>query len=242
MRINLGTLATSMTLILVFGSDIALSDEPVGEVVRADAKSQIERSGPVVIDPIFDGQAETHVIQLNDTLSSSKGGFVQMHLDLERRTEVIVREGRVNITETDEGLTCNVSGTVLFSRSRVRKDASKSCDVFAGGFNFRHLSTEFLIDARGVETSLFVMEGAVEVSSADPNFPEKQEVVAGEWLATRKGHPVPRPQRYLRSDPGSGSSVCLYSWCRITRNILTDGPDIPIRVLIPPPPNPPGRQ
>lgn len=241
MRIKRGTLVTSLALLVGFSSESLVSDESVGEVVIADPRSWIEREGVDTIEPIPLDQAETHDVQANDTLTSTLGGYVLMDLDLSGRglSEVVVTEGIVTFKKDAEGLICEVSGTVLFTQSRG--DAPALCGVHAGGHNFRHTSTEFLIDARGIETSLFVIEGSVEVFSEDPAIPEGQVVLAGEWLVTRKGEPIPEPKRYRRTDVISGSSECIYSWCRLTRSIDIE-PLGPMRVLIPPPPNPPGRQ
>jgi ferric-dicitrate binding protein FerR (iron transport regulator) len=153
---------------------------------------------------------------------------------------VILRSGSLRVSQEAGQRICHVTGKVLVSGKRVRTD-TQTCDVLAGGFYFRHLSTEFLIDARGIETSLFVIEGSVDVFSEDAADPERQVVAAGEWLVTRKGEPIPKPKRYRRTDAESGSSLCLYSWCRQTRVIDIEPPDF-MRELIPPPPNPPGRQ
>ena len=199
-----------------------------------------------------DGQnVAPQVIQSNDLLGQDddpetpdKRGILQFNLDLARLTEVIVRKGTVQLERmADQRLICHVTGRVQFERKRVRKRPAKSCDVLAGGVNFRHFNTKFLIDARGYETSLFVMDGSVEVSSVNPKFPEKQMVHAGEWLVARKDEPIPEPKRYRRSDARSGSTECIYSNCKITDKVPIPPPPVfTPQVLIPPPPNPPGQR
>jgi len=262
MRINLRILAPSILLLFLFSSETSFPDERVGDVVMARKQSQIEaeclnpngceNSNDLILEPdlIIEHGGDTRPVELNHILSALSPAtdgtalsFLQMQMKDNKETTVIVRNGAIQIKKNDKDqLICHVRGKVLVEGSHVANEAQEACDLEAGGFHWRHPNTQFLIDARGVETSLFVMEGSVEVSSVDPNFPQIQEVLAGEWLMTRKGEPIPLPKKYRRTDVESGNSVCLYSWCRITRNVLTDGPERPLRVLIPPRPNPPGRQ
>lgn len=104
---------------------------------------------------------------------------------------------------------------------------------------------EVLAEAR--ESRVFVYEGTVTVRSKDPRFPEDVVVRAGEWVRAREGEAVSDPQVFIISDfrpgPGSGASECIYSNCKIIDNVLI--PEQPVYtpgVLIPPPPNPPGRR
>ena len=211
-----------------------------------------ENSNDLIIEPdlIIKHGEDSRPVELNHIVSAlppttdgNALSFLQMQMNDNKETTVIVRNGAIQIKKNDkEQRICHVEGKVLVEGSHVGNGAPEACDLEAGGFHWRHPNTKFLIDARGIETSLFVMEGTVEVSSVDPNFPQIQEVLAGEWLMTRKGEPIPRPKKYRRTDVGSGSSVCLYSWCRITRNVLTGDPGRSSRALIPPPPNPPGQR
>lgn len=226
-----------------------LGDGRVGEIVRAEERSQVEGEGQAPESLLFGHGEQARDFFLDERVTAqpppdreSVEGYLQMHLEDDRNTLAILRDGSMKITRGADGLICDVSGKVLLSGKRVRNASpDTNCDVLAGGFFFRHLSTEFLIDARGIETSLFVIEGSVEVFSEDPAVTERQVVLAGEWLVTRKGEPIPEPKRYRRTDVISGSSECIYSWCRLTRSIDNEPPDH-MRVLIPPPPNPPGRQ
>ena len=249
MRIHSGIRLALLLLPMLLAGRPALSDERAGTVVRAEDQSQIEVTGQDPESFVIQQGETTRDVYLDQRVTAqqspppeSQDGYLQMNLEDKRNTLVILRSGSLRVTEEADERICHVTGKVLFSGKPVRDTGPEACDVLAGGFYFRHLSTEFLIDARGIETSLFVIEGSVEVFSEDPDVPERQVVVAGEWLVTRRGEPIPEPMRYRRTDVVSGSSECIYSWCRITRDLLPDERIGDMRVLIPPPPNPPGRR
>jgi len=254
MRINFGFMAITVSVIFAFSSGTSLSDVPIAEVVRADNRVTIEIEDNGSAEPlsIIQGKDPAKPVSHNQLLTAGTppgsntdyvNGFLRMDLKDGDNTLLKVRNGSIKFRENGGNTICDVTGIALFStRDSNKESLLKACGVEAGDFFFRHLSTEFLIDARGVETSLFVMEGAVEVSNLNPEFKDEKNVVvnAGEWLVTRNGESIPQPKTYRRTDPVSGNSECIYSWCRITRAVINEPPYRSI--LIPPPPNPPGRQ
>ena len=191
MRIGLKFLTITVSLLVGFSGETSYSDECagecVGEVVQAKKLVTIE---PGVPDRDSLDVAVGEKVSFNQTLRASKSssgstGIFKMRLGDSKNTMVKVRGGSVKCSKD---YTCKVSGTARFTRDS--KDIGKSdlnaYGVEAGDFFIRHLSTDFLVDARGEETSLFVMEGAVEVSSINPELVTKNRVVnAGEWLVTR---------------------------------------------------------
>lgn len=104
--------------------------------------------------------------------------------------------------------------------------------------------TRYEIDVQASSTRVFVHEGAVSVFSTNPDYPEPRLVSAGEWVRARKGEEIPPPKRFTMAlGPGSGSSECIYSDCKLVNSLLIPArPVVTPGVLIPPPPNPPGRQ
>jgi hypothetical protein len=242
MKPNLRIFVTFIFLLFLFVGNNSFSQGYVGEVTRADTRSYIERGSQPAsseIEPIIKSDEDAQDILLNDKLSS-EDGIVQLSLDDANLTDIVMlQDASLKVTKVEEELFCNVTGIVLFSRTPAKEPAA-TCNAFAGGVNFKHNDTMFLLNARGYETSLFVMEGSVEVSSAEPELSEKVIVNAGEWLVTRKGEPIPKPKKYRRIDVVSGNNECIYSWCRLTRGVIIEPPYRP--VLSPPPPNPPGHR
>ena len=101
------------------------------------------------------------------------------------------------------------------------------------------------VDVRYNNTRVFVFEGWVEVYSTDTvNHPDPRAVHAGEWVSFSEGKEIPKPKRFTMAiDPGSGSTECIYSDCKLVNNVLIpERPVVTPSVLIPPPPNPPGRR
>lgn len=234
-------MVTIVSLFFVFNCGTSLSDEPIAKAVRADKVVKWEKvdQDPKTLE-ITAGK-EPAEISVKQKLSADNdpNGFFQLHsIDASNYSSIKVRNGSI---EFKEDKSCEVIGKARFTKNnRGKSELLAGCLVKAGDFFYRHLSTDFLIEARGVETSLFVMEGAVEVSSINPELTQKVVVNAGEWLVTRKGEPIPPAKRYRRTDPVSGNSECIYSWCRLTRGVITE-PEGRLG-LVPPSPNPPGQR
>lgn len=257
MRIRIGLVATTTSLIFAFGCEPTLSDGKVADVFRADRQVLIRRGEdedevPMIVE---EGTDEAEKIFLDELLTAGTPpgssvdriyGLLHMKLDDHGETTLKVVNGSIEFKKdkTGEKTICEVKGIASFKTVGNKNETIlKTCDVEAGGFYWRHLATEFMIDARGEETSLFVIEGSVEVSSTDPEYKEDKKVVvnAGEWLMTRRGKSIPPPMRYRRTDAVSGNSECIYSWCTLTRDVL-EPPSPPPLALPPPSPNPPGQR
>jgi len=245
MKINYRLITTTVFILSICFSGSALSADAIATVVKAE-----ERVVQVEIDTTQEPTRVTKGDQVftNYTVRSGPpvpneddevGGFLQMKLD-ESETLVRARDGSITFTEEDNVKNCEVTGIVTFRKRGKRRYKQMDCELSSGGFFFKHLETDFLINSRGVDTSLFVMEGSVEVSSINRELSQKVVVNAGEWLVTRKGEKIPPPKRYRRTDAVSGNSECIYSWCRLTREIFFEPPER--LVIVPPPPNPPGRR
>lgn len=104
--------------------------------------------------------------------------------------------------------------------------------------------TLYEIDVSASDSRVFVFEGAVAVYSTNPAYPDPRMVHAGEWVRARKGQPIPQPQKFMWAPgPGSGSSECIYSDCSLINKVPIPPPPVfTPRILLPPPPNPPGQR
>ena len=243
MKINPGIASACLSLMFIIASPASFAANSVGQVTFASAESYIER----VIDKFSlevpeGGSAEN--IEENDVLTT-RGGIIRLSLEIALQTEIKVRNGSLQLTRTDDELTCHVlKGTVQFAKKRYKKGTAKLCTVLAGTTKEESEGTNFLVNIKGNKTSVFVIEGTVAVSSTEPEFQEEDPVLVhtGEWLRAEKGRSIPPPQRFRLSDAGSGSSECIYSNCKVTDNILIPRQPVFRPVLLPPPLNPPSRR
>lgn len=236
-------------LLCMLASDSCLSQEAIGTVTRADDKSHIKRKDTDIPTDQLKGES----IEIGDTLTShdnQTGAQLQISLtpDGRRKTSIVMEHATLGLSEKDGQLMCYVKGRVLYSRGRKvkfnrrEKSAEDKCTVlFSGRTAYRAHGTQFMLDARGMETSLYVMDGAVEAFRDDVDPPEKQMVFSGEWLLIREDEPIPSPKRFRRRDVSAGSSQCIYSDCTINDRVPIVEPPTPGQ-LAPPPPNPPGFQ
>lgn len=241
-----------ISLLCALASGSSLSKESPGKVTKADKRSEINgiREGEQLV--IGADKLKNEPIEIGDTLTSYNDKFgAQLKFDLipknNRKTSITMEHATLSFTqEADGDLMCKVTGKVLYSRGRKvrfygrKKNRTDECNVlFAGRTAYRAHGTQYLLDARGKETSLFVMDGSVEVFRANKDHPEKQMVYSGEWLVVHEDDEIPSPKRFRRLDVNTGSSDCIYSNCTINDKV----PDLEPRspgVLLPPPPNPPG--
>ncbi len=253
MKITPGFTKLCVAVILFFVSSIGVAQvkESVGQVILTEGEdNRIERApdpiNPLDI-PIEQGVAET--IRIDDTLIAGEDSYLKFSFRDVAAGNVLLDQGRLRLTGNVDDPVCElIDGTAVF-RSEGSEDRDfqtgdpVSCKFTTEAAGHTHEGTEFVLTARGHESSVFVMEGVVEVTSSDPEkFPGVQLVHAGEWLRARKGMPIPPPQRWKRSGPGSGSSNCITSNCRLTDEVPIPFPPVVTPQALPPPPfNPPGK-
>ena len=186
----------------------------------------------------IDGNIEVHHL---DILEAKDDGKIEVKLI--PSGQIDIESGRIHLLDDPGGAPiARVEGGLV----RV-EGALEEYTVVTDLITTEPWGTTYEVLAAARESRVFVYEGSVRVTSTDPRFPEPVVVNAGEWVRAREGEPVSAPQVFIlsraRVEPGSGSSECIYSNCKII-----DDPRIPEPpvytpgVLVPPPPTPPGRQ
>lgn len=159
--------------------------------------------------------------------------------------ELTIESGQVHLLDDEDGAPlARFKGELGLVRV---EDALPGYTLVTPHASFVDWGTTFEVLTEARESRVYVYEGIVAVTSTDPRFPEVVLVQAGEWARAREGEPISAPKVFIlsraRFDPGSGASDCVYSNCKVI-----DDPRIPEQpvytpgVLIPPPPNPPGRR
>ena len=230
-----------LTILLLLVGSSAIGQKKVGQVSDVDMEAWVERDGDVT------ELSQKEPFNLGDTL------FVEEYPDNNKLTLLF---------ENDEGEKFDTIELGSGGKVSLSGDNSSSviCD-FVGG---NHLikgkpckgvyrdgvlvvnQTIYEVDIRAKSTRLFVYEGSVSVysNSTNPEHAEPRHVHAGEWVRFSKGEPIPKPQKFTMAiGPGSGSTECIHSDCKLVNNVLIpERPVVTPSVLIPPPPNPPGRR
>lgn len=137
-----------------------------------------------------------------------------------------------------------VLGKVESGLTRIDDPGDHSIVLITDFITTEPYGTLYEVYALPEESRVYVYDGEVAVTSTDPRFTDTIYVHAGEWVRARKGQTISPKKRFMiATGPGSGSSACIYSNCKIT-----DDPRIPLepvvtpQVLIPPNPNPPSRR
>ena len=241
MRIIPAAFSICQGLFLLLTVSVAHSRDVVGQVSEFEEErsfiyrdvtaTNVSKQEP--IDDYID-------IYQSDALEVSDGSELKFNL-YTGGSEITVGAGRLHLLDGDDGA---VLGKVEGGLTRV---------VDSGEHKFTLVTDLIVTDPYGTtyevidlpeESRVYVYDGEVAVTSTDARFTETVYVGAGEWVRARKGQAISPKKRFIvAAGPGSGSSACIYSNCKIT-----DDPRIPLEplvtplILIPPGPNPPGRQ
>jgi hypothetical protein len=246
--------ASSIEVSIAQQSNAAKCDDDsgpvVGQVLRADGRDhEMYRGEDLLCDDLLVSRSDSAVkpkVWLNDYFVAPEGGNITLNLP-NVNTIIEMEDASLELVGNAEKLVCKIyDGTVRFNGETKQEldeqEKETGCCVETPAGKACPFGTDFIVQSKGYETSVFVMQGVVSVTSNNPKFPE-QRVNAGEWVNFRKDMPIPPPQRYRPSDAGSGSSDCIYSNCKITDLVSLSGPWLPPpEVLAPPPFNPPGRK
>lgn len=236
--------------ITLAGSGNDVSEAVVGTVMRSDGRGHymIRERKPFGPNPfeIFQGGDLQPDVKLNDVFMVPDAGNITLNLP-SVHTVIEITRGKVEITGTPDDIVCEVHGADVHFIEPGKKEMEelgiKSCCSESNGKSICPNGTEYMVQARGYETSVFVVEGEVSIVDELSGEPTERTVRAGEWVNFRKGEVTPPPQRYRLSDARSGSSDCIYSNCKITDLVPPFGPWFPPpEILAPPPFNPPGRK
>ena len=185
-------------------------------------------------------------VWINDKFSAPESGKITLILpDVD--TSIEMEDATLKIAGTKEKLICDLlDGEAKFngkSRRELEEDEEQvGCCIRTNKKEACTGGTEFLVRANGYQSSLFVIEGKVQITSDNPEHSQRW-VREGEWVQFRRDGPIPPPQRYRLSDARSGSTDCIYSNCKLSELVLIPAPPfITPQILFPPPFNPPGRK
>ena len=236
--------ACPLVLFLLAGSP-AISQEQVGEVSDRTGKAWVIRENA------FDGETleqpidKPEAVYYKDMLGAGEDSVLKISL-FDGDSEITISAGSAHLAEWDK-LTKVIkvrleNGILLYEHFG---DVEGPC-VGTSLAEIECLGTVVEVHAQAYESRVFVYEGKALVSSTDPGIMETQLLHAGEWVRSRKGEPIPPPQRFITGEvaagPGSGSTQCIHSNCKITDEVLIPPPPVfTPPALAPPPPNPPGR-
>ncbi len=241
MRANPGITSICLAFLFLVGSNASISQVNIGSVTDATFKSS--RNSEDFEIPLKNPKP----VKTGDLLTAygEKSWFL---LDLDvLGSLVMVTDGSLELVGTDAGLECRITGFVVFKDYEFTADdvqGSSLCSAWANPGIYDPNGTKYMIHAQGYQSSVFVFEGEVAVTRTEPEFQGLDPVIvhAGEWLLSREGMPIQKPQKFRRSDPGSGNSECIYSNCKITDDLRNPG-EPPRRPPLPSPPlHPPGRR
>lgn len=247
--------ASSIEVSIAQQSNAAKCDDDagpvVGQVMRADGRDhEMYRGEDLLCDDLLVSRSDSAVkpkVWLNDYFVAPEGGNITLNLP-NVNTIIEMEDASLELVGDAEKLVCKIyDGTVRFNGETKQEldeqEKETGCCVETPAGKACPFGTDFIVQSKGYETSVFVMQGVVSVTSNNANFPEEQRVHPGEWVSFRKDEPVPVPQGYRRSDARSGSPDCIYSNCKLTDLVLIPPPANPSPgILIPPPFNPPGRK
>jgi hypothetical protein len=238
------TLNTLPSFLMLFASTAAFAQEGevVGQVVsyKADRSfiyHEVSAANPSPQEAI-DGNIFVHH---TDVLEAKDKGKIEVKLIPSGNIEI--ESGRMHLLDgPDGGPVARVEGGLV----RVEGELD-NYTVVTDLITTDPWGTIYEVIAEPRESRVFVYEGTVAVTSTNPRYAEPVLVRAGEWVRAREGEPVSEPKVFIlskvRRGPGSGASECIYSNCKINDNVLIpERPVVTPGVLIPPPPNPPGRR
>lgn len=237
-------LAIILVLLAFFGSTAAPAQEAevVGQVSnfiagRSFIYHEVSAARPAPQEPI-EGNVDVHH---TDVLEAKDDGKIEVKLI--PSGQIDIESGRIHLLDDPGGApVARVEGGL------VRVEGSlENYTVVTDLITTEPWGTIYEVIAEARESRVYVYEGAVAVTSTDPRFAEPVIVNAGEWVRAPEGEPVSKPRVFIlgraRFDPGSGASDCIYSNCKIIDDPqIPEQPDYTPGVLIPPPPNPPGRR
>ena len=242
MHINPVVFTICQGLILLITANVAHSRDLAGQISYYEPeKSFIYRDVSVTKvskqEPI-DGKID---IYESDALEVSDGSELKFSL-FTGGSQITVGAGRLHLLDGDaDALVGYVEGGGL---TRVEDSGEHKFALVTDLVVTKPYGTIYEVYALPEESRVYVYDGEVGVTSTDQRFRETVTVRAGEWVRARKGQAISPKKRFLvAAGPGSGSSSCIYSNCKIT-----DDPRIPMdpivtpQVLIPPNPNPPARR
>jgi hypothetical protein len=241
MRITRAAFTICQGLFLLLIVNVAHSRDVVGQVsafeeersfiYRDVTTTNVSKQEP--IDDYID-------IYQSDALEVKKGSELKFNL-YTGGSEITVGAGRLHLLDGDDGA---VLGKVEGGLTRVNDSGEHKFTLVTDLVVTDPYGTIYEVYAMPDESRVYVYDGEVAVTSTDQRFTETVYVSAGEWVRARKGQAISPKKRFIvAAGPGSGSSACIYSNCKIT-----DDPRIPLdpvvtpQVLIPPNPNPPARR
>ena len=241
MRIFPAAFAICQGLVLLLSATTAHSRDVVGQVsVFEEEKSFIYRD--VTATNVSSQEAIEDYIDIyqSDALEVSDGSELKFNL-YTGGSEITVAAGRLHLLDGDDGA---ILGKVEGGLTRVEDSGEHKLTLVTDLIVTDPYGTIYEVYALPEESRVYVYDGEVGVTSTDEQFPETVYVRAGEWVRARRGQAISPKKRFIvAAGPGSGSSACIYSNCKIT-----DDPRIPLdpvitpQILIPPDPNPPTRR
>ena len=198
-------------------------------VIRDEVKTPVDKPDDVFLGDILGVDQRRSRLQIALTRSSE-------------RRPITIKYGRLRLAGISELTECEMlEGVGVF------EGPPKPCNVVSKDFRLEENGTLYEVHVQAQDSRVFVYEGSVSVFSTNPAYPQPQLVQAGEWVRARKGEPIPAPTKFLlqsvAAGPGSGSTECIYSNCKIVDEVpVSLPPNFPPPALISPPPNPPGRR
>ena len=227
--------------ILLISATTANSRDVVGQVsVFEEEKSFIYRDVTTTNVSSQEPIEDYIDIYQSDALEVSDGSELKFNL-YTGGSEITVAAGRLHLLDGDDGA---VLGKVEGGLTRVEDSGEHKLTLVTDLVVTDPYGTIYEVYALPEESRVYVYDGEVGVTSTDERFTETVYVRAGEWVRARRGEAISPKKRFIvAAGPGSGSSSCIYSNCKIT-----DDPRIPLepvftpQVLIPPDPNPPSRR
>ena len=198
-------------------------------VIRDEVKTPVDKPDDVFLGDILGVDQRRSRLQIALTRSSE-------------RRPITIKYGRLRLAGISELTECEMLDGV-----GVFEGPPKPCNVVSKDFRLEENGTLYEVHVQAQDSRVFVCDGSVSVFSTNPAYPQPQLVQAGEWVRARKGEPIPAPTKFLlqgvAAGPGSGSTECIYSNCKIVDEVpISMPPEFPPPALIPPPPNPPGRR
>lgn len=233
-------LATKCLIIQMILCGISAHAEPkkVGQVydvkveafvIRDEVKTPVDKPDDVFLGDILGVDQRRSRLQIALAKSSE-------------RRPITIKYGRLRLAGISELTECEMlDGVGVFA------GPPKPCNVVSKDFRLEENGTLYEVHVQAQDSRVFVYDGSVSVFSTNPAYPQPQLVQAGEWVRARMGEPIPAPTKFMlqgvAAGPGSGSTECIYSNCKITDEVpISMPPEFPPPALISPPPNPPGRQ
>ena len=225
-------------LVLFLGMSVHAEPKKVGQVydvkveafvIRDEVKTPVDKPDDVFLGDILGVDQRRSRLQIALTRSSE-------------RRPITIKYGRLRLAGVSELTECEMlEGVGVF------EGPPKPCNVVSKDFRLEENGTLYEVHVQAQDSRVFVYDGSVSVFSTNPAFPQPQLVQAGEWVRARKGEPIPAPTKFMlqgvAAGPGSGSTECIYSNCKIVDEVpISMPPEFPPPALAPPPPNPPGRR